>query len=381
MEFRMKVLILTISAGQGHNQTASAIAESLKSKGVDCTVLDAYKYINKFLSESVEKGYLLSTKYTPLVYGRAYRLLELKEKRRHSNFFNVGRFTNNVMGKKLLKYIENYNPDVVISTHIFAALTMTHFSARVSNVINIGIITDFTVHPFWEDTEMDYYVTATSLLNYQCEKKGIEEERVLSFGIPIQKKFSKSIPKLEARRILGVDNKPTVMVMMGSMGYGNVRRIVSRIDVLELDFQVICVCGKNERAKRSVEKLNFRHKVYNYGFVDNVDVMMDASDFIITKPGGLSMSESLAKGVPAILVNPIPGQEDRNLEFLLNNGLAMAATSTFPIDEAVYHLFINRWRWDKNHESTALVRKPNASDDLSDFIIGLKTGKNKNDSY
>lgn len=373
----MKVLILTISAGHGHNQTASAIAESLKSKGVECIVLDAYKYINRFLSDSVEKGYLLSTKYTPIVYGRAYRLAEMKEKKRRNKFFNVGRFANNVMGKKLLKYIEDYNPDVVISTHIFAAITMTNFSVKVPDIINIGIITDFTIHPFWEDTELDYYVTATPLLNYQCEKKGIELDKILPFGIPIHKKFSTSISKIEARRLLGIDDKPTIMVMMGSMGYGNVRRIVSKIDVLNLDFQILCICGRNERARRSVDKLCCRHKVYNFGFVDNVDVMMDASDFMITKPGGLSMSESLAKGIPAILVNPIPGQEDRNLEFLLNNGLAMAATSTFPIDEAVYHLFINRWRWNKNHESTELIRRPNAAEDLSNFILNLKNNSEK----
>lgn len=368
----MKVLVLTISAGQGHNQTAKAISETLKEKGADCIVLDAYKYISKFLSNSVEKGYLLSTKYTPGMYGRAYRIAEKKEKVYKDDVFNIIRFTNNVMGRKLLNYIEEYNPDVVISTHIFAAIAMTYFKAKLPDIINIGIITDFTVHPFWEESDLDYYVTATSLLNYQCEKKGIDFDKILPFGIPINKKFSKSLDRGEARQLLGIEDKATIMIMMGSMGYGNVRRTIKQIDTLELDFQVLCVCGNNSHVKRSIDRLKCKHRVYNYGFVDNVDVMMDASDFIITKPGGLSMSESLAKGIPAILMNPIPGQEDRNLEFLLNNGLAMAATRTFPIDEAVYQLFINRWRWNKQGESTELVRKPLASEDLADFVMGLK---------
>ena len=373
----MKVLILTISAGQGHHQTAKAISESLEEKGAQCSVLDAYKYISKFLSDSVEKGYLLSTKYTPHFYAKAYRLAEKKENVIKDTHFNVVKFANTVMGKKRFEYIEDYNPDVVICTHNFAAITMTYFAPRLPHVTTIGIITDFTVHPFWEEADLDYYVTASSLLNYQCEKKGIEFDKILPFGIPIRKKFASSLPKEDARKLLNIEDKPTIMVMMGSMGYGNISKMIKRIDALKLDFQILCVCGNNAKLKKNIDKIKSAHRIYNYGFVDNVDIMMDASDFIVTKPGGLSMSESLAKGIPAVLVNPIPGQEDRNLEFLLNNGLAMAVTPTFPIDEAVYQLFINRWRWNRNHEATELIRKPDAAEALADFVMGL--GKNKDE--
>ncbi|NLM50749.1 MAG: glycosyltransferase [Clostridiaceae bacterium] len=368
----MKVLILTISAGHGHNQTSMAACEMLKEYGADCIVLDAYDYIHPILSKSVEKGYLFTTRYTPVLYGGFYRLAEKKDQQGE---VAISRVMNKMMAKKLIRFINSYSPDVIIATHIFAAQCITDVRKYLVPHKSIGIITDFTVHPFWEDTDLDYYVTPTHLLNNQCRKKGISLDKVLPIGIPIHKKFSKKISKSEARKILNIKDKPTILVMMGSMGYGNVTKIVSQMDNLENDFQILCVCGNNKHAKAAIERRTFRHDVYTFGFVDNVDIMMDASDFIVTKPGGLTVSESLAKGLPMILVNPIPGQEDRNLEFLLNNGLSMYVTSTFPIDEAVYQLLSNKERLALIEVFAKNMGKPNAAKDLAEFVLSLKNEK------
>lgn len=157
--------------------------------------------------------------------------------------------------------------------------------------------------------------------------------------------------------------------MMGSMGFGNMPKTIAEIDALELDFQILCVCGRNAEAKEKIEKQNHKHKVYVYGFADNVDVMMDASDFIITKPGGLSMSESLAKGLPTILINPIPGHEIRNLEFFVNNGISMAVSKTFTIDEAVYQMLCNEWKMKNTKGAVAYIGKPNAVQDIYKLIL------------
>ncbi len=372
----MKILILTISAGQGHHQTAAAMENYFLEAGESCRVLDAYKYISPILSDSVEKSYLLSTQYTPKMYGSIYKAAEHKKPRRGFSFWS---FTNGIMGRKLQSYIEDYNPDVVICTHIFSALAMTYMAPAFPNAINIGIITDFTVHPFWEDTELDYYVTASHLLTRQCVKKGIPEEKVLPFGIPIHKKFSNSMDKAEARELLGISDKTTFLIMMGSMGYGNVGKLVKRMDTIDFDFQILCVCGRNMRAKRNIDTMKTAHDLYSYGFVDNVDVMMDAADFIVTKPGGLSMSEVLTKGLPAILVNPIPGQEDRNLDFFLNNGLAMHVSSTFPIDEAVFQLLSNKWKAKYAPGASRYFAKVDSAKQLGDFVLALKKHDEKDE--
>ena len=135
------------------------------------------------------------------------------------------------------------------------------------------------------------------------------------------------------------------------------------------DFQVLCVCGTNEKSKKILEERQWEKDIYIYGFVDNVDVLMDAADCIITKPGGLTTSELMAKGLPAILVNPIPGQEDRNMEFLVNSGAGIMVTKTFPIDEALSLLMNNRWRLEFLEESVKHLGKPNSTRNLCEFII------------
>ncbi len=371
----MKILILTLSTGQGHIQTSKAMCEYFEKQGAECRILDAYKFISPFLSSSVEKFYLLTTQYTPKAFGTVYELLETKKHTPDGKFSFWSAINNAITASKLEKYIERFMPDVVISTHIFCGTVMTYISEKLKGFVNVGIITDFTVHPFWEESKMDYYVTASHLLNLQCEKKGIDKEKICPIGIPVSEKFSHKIDSAEAKKILGIHDKPTVMFMMGSMGFGNMPKTIAEIDALELDFQILCVCGRNAEAKEKIEKQNHKHKVYVYGFADNVDVMMDASDFIITKPGGLSMSESLAKGLPTILINPIPGHEIRNLEFFVNNGISMAVSKTFTIDEAVYQMLCNEWKMKNTKGAVAYIGKPNAVQDIYKLILKAVKGR------
>lgn len=372
----MKVLILTVSAGQGHTATANAVAEGLIKRGAECTVLDAYKYISPVLADTIEKSYLLSIQFIPKTYGAIYNLFESK-KPKNKEFSFLSETNNLLSASKMIKYIDDFKPDVVISTHIFCGIIMTHLKKEFPWIKNIGIVTDFTLHPFWEESKLDYYVIANHLLLNQCKKKGISSEKILATGIPINEKFSHKVPKNIAREKLGLENISTVMFMMGSMGFGNMPSEIEAMDKLQIDFQVLCVCGKNVVAKKKIEDLKTEHKIYVFGYVDNIDEMMDAADFIITKPGGLSMSESLAKGLPTLLIDPIPGQEDRNREFFLNNGVSMAITKTFPIDEAVYQMFSNQWKMENTSHGVEYIGKPNATKDLCEFVLEL--GGNKDE--
>ena len=361
----MKVLILSITAGQGHHACGAAISDYLKSKGVQCRMLDCLSYINKLLGESVSQGYLLSTQYSPAAYGKLYRLAEKKEK--PNGMLSLPKMTVSLLAKKLENYCLAYEPDLIVCTHVFAAQLATEFT--VCKVPTIGIITDFCVHPFWEDTKIDYYVTASELLENQVRKKVGNGANLLPFGIPINEKFSHSVSKQEARAALGIEDKTTVFIISGSMGYGNIVKHIKHLDRLNLDFQIVSVCGRNEHAKKKVDALSLSRKIYNYGYVNNVDVMMDAADIIITKPGGLTSSEALAKGIPMILMNPIPGQEDRNAEFFLNNGIATLISETFPVDECLFDMLNNDWRLPLMETAVKNVAKPHAAKELGDFII------------
>ncbi len=368
----MRVLILTITTGQGHNQVAKNLDKCLTECGAQTLSLDVFEYISSGLKEIVSYGYLMSTKRLPKVYGKAYRMAEKRDTENKES--RTLKITSNIMAKKVAKLVNRYMPDVIICTHVFAAMLVSSIKTNLENKPkSVGIVTDFTIHPYWEETELDYYITATDLLTNQAIKKGISKEKVLPIGIPIAAKFAHSVDKKESRQILGIDDKRTVLVMSGSMGYGKFGRMIKKLDESNSDFQIISVCGHNQKLKKEIDRMNLKHKIYNFGFSDKVDLFMDAADCIITKPGGLTTSEALAKKLPIIMANPIPGQEDRNVEFLLNNGAAVKISSTFPVDEALYQLFENDYRLDGIKDMVAALGRPNSIQEFTQFI--LKIGK------
>ena len=365
----MKGLILSVTAGQGHNQTAKVLCDCFVEKGVKCSYLDTFEYINPIISKTIANGYLMSTKVMPKAYGMFYRLAE---KPTSADMHMTPKITNMLLSNKLLKMIADEDPDFLICTHVYAAILITCVKEYMNKDIQtIGIITDFTVHPYWEDTKLDIYVTASELLTNQGVKKGISKEKFLPLGIPIDRRYETKIDKCEARKKLNIEDKRTILVMSGSMGFGKIIDEITNLDNLDLDFQIITVCGNNKKLKEQIDALDTKKKIYNFGYVNNVDVMMDASDCIVTKPGGLTTSEALAKGLPMIISNPIPGQEDRNVEFLLNSGAAIKVSETYSIDDAVLQMFGGE-RMTKICETVKLMGKPYATRDLVEFVINNK---------
>ena len=364
----MKCLIMSIKAGFGHHSTGQAVMDYLSNNGYECEMLDTFEYINQRLGESISEGYLFSTKYFPEVYGKAYTKLD-KHDESYDKHLLIS-ILSKLVTRKIKDYIKEFEPDVVIGTHSIACLLMTYLKESGDITCpTFGIVTDFTVHPFWESTDIDYYVTPNSLLNNQMNKKGIPTHKILPYGIPIKQSFSQKIPKDTARKQLGIGDKFTILIMMGSMGFGNITKCLKSIDALDFNFQILVVCGNNEKAKKEIDENRWNKNVYSFGFVTNIDVLMDASDCIITKPGGLTTSEALAKKLPSILMNPIPGQEDRNIEFLVNSGAAIMSTDTFPVDEALYELMNNEWRLELLKRSVEHIGKPDSTKMLCKFVI------------
>ena len=365
----MHVLILSITAGQGHHQTGLAISNYFEKNNHTVTRLDCYEYLSPPLKEMISSGYLVSTKYSPRLYGRMYRLAEKTDKKEGSA--KLFQFANTIFRNKMEKFLEETNPDVIICTHVFAALMMTHLFEKGRRYPTVGIITDFKMHPYWEATNLDFYVTPNEYMIPSLEKKGIIADKILPFGIPIFEKFSEKKPKELARKELGISDIPTILVMSGSMGFGNVYKLIKETDRLPNEFQMITVCGNNEKLFQRIQRSKSKHKIYNFGYVNNIDQLMDASDCIITKPGGLTVSEALAKELPMLISKPIPGQEERNLEFLLNFGCCMRISKTSPVDEVIAQLFMNPKKRELMLESIRLLKKPNASKDLYEHIITM----------
>ncbi len=366
----MNVLIMSVRAGYGHHSTAKAIIEYFETFGHTCEMLDIFDYINPHLGNTVQNGYLLSSKYLSSSYGRIYS--RLNEKIEPTGERSITTLLSKVVSKKLENYVTDFKPDVIIATHSYAGIVMSILTKKkVISCPTFGIVTDFTVHPFWESTFLDYYIIPNELLAWQMTKKGISENRLLPFGIPIRRTFSVTLPKEEARKELGLRQKPTILLMMGSMGYGNILEAIRELDDFKTDFQVLCVCGSNEKMRKELLNHDYKKDIHIYGFVNNVDRMMDASDLIISKPGGLTSSEAFAKGLPMITMNPLPGQEDRNTDFLTNCGAIIQVNERYSLSEALNQIYNCDWRFDQMRESIRKIGKPNATKDLYEFIERL----------
>lgn len=372
----MKVLILSISTGQGHHATGQAIENQFHAMGVECKTMDAYEYIEPLLAHLVSKGYLISTAYAKKLSSKFYDIVVKKNK--PVNKYSVPKLTNTVWAKDLKGYMDEYKPDTIICTHVLSA-TLVNIMKEKNwiDATTVGIVTDFTVHPLWEEARlMDYYITPSELLEFQMAAKGIDIHRILPYGIPIKPAFSQRMETKEARQLLGIEqDKPTILLMSGSMGYGSIDESIEKLDGVDIDFQVLVVCGNNKRMYRKVQEIPTKKKLYVYGYVNNVDLMMDAADCIITKPGGITSSEALAKGLPMIMVNPIPGHEMRNAEFMLNNGLALYATKTLPLDEVVFSLFRHKERIPLLKANIEVYGRRHAAKRLCDFLTQEFTRK------
>lgn len=375
----MKVLLFSVTAGEGHNTTAKAVARSLEGMGAETRIVDAYRTSGRIMYHTVAGGYILVSSYLKYGYGIVYRMLE--HRRGNSYRLSPARLSGRSLAKKFKRIIDEYDPDVVVCTHSFAARILDIVKERYGmRAKTLGIVTDFTMHPYWEEAQrLDRLILPCEPLIPLAYKKGFTDEQIRPLGIPVNPKFAVSVDKNEARRILGLDSAlPTLLVMSGSMGYGNIERVLRRLDRLDVPFQIIVVCGNNKKAYARIRERTWQKPLLALGYTDNVPLLMDASDLIISKPGGLTTSEALTRRLPMIIVNPIPGHEDRNVKFLTQTGSAVAPTKKLPLAETVKALITDPERRTEMQASIDMIRKPNAVLDLCNEIFSLAEEREPN---
>lgn len=375
MEQEKKILILTAPLGQGHNAVSHALEQGFAEKNIPCAVLDIYEYISPHLKELVSKGYYYSMKSASLIKDVASNIYTHQDSRDYAEDTPLyASISNEIVASELYKFIKEYEPSCIICTMVFAAQAINVLKEKGAiQCPCIGIITDFTVQNYWEDVPMlEYIVVGSEFLRYPLHRRDISPERVLPYGIPIDTKFQTRHDQKEMRTRFGLDpEKKTLLIMSGGMGFGKMDDYLKEIDNCDIDLQYIVVCGSNQKLHKKVSEMELQKPHLILGFTHEVDLLMDASDCILTKPGGITTSESLAKELPMIMIDPLPGVEDRNVEFLLNNGAAMMANKTFTISDALHLMLDDDLR--RNHilQRLKLLSKPDATRRLCDFVQQL----------
>lgn len=330
-----KIIVFYATAGIGHMKAAMALGDTLKEKDrIDFSVLDALDYTNAFFKTVYNRIYLFLIKYIPTIWGLCYYILDNPYV--YCGVKLMRHITNRINSRKLAEYMLKINPDTIIVTHFFPLEVAVYLKRKgLLHSKLIVVITDYRAHTFWISDYVDIYIAGSEYTKSDLLKRNISPDKVRVYGIPCSRLFSKKIDKKMARKRLGLEEGlHTIFVLGGGFGVGPIRRIFRYLDKMYMRFQCIIVCGHNRKLKEELEPLSKKasHIFKIYGFVDNVHEMMFASNVLISKSGGMTITEAVAAGIPMIVVNPVPGQEMRNYTFLKvhNAGLRLSRVSKLP---------------------------------------------------
>ncbi len=319
----MRILVLHASAGAGHRRAAEALVKSFHAEGaMDVQVKDVLEFTPALFKQTYAKGYLDVVKQVPELWGYMYSRMDKKARipwrrkvRSIFNQMNTGEFA---------RFYEKYDPDVVVCTHFMPLEILSNRSSKAKRPVRLFcVVTDFVVHSLWIVENVDCYYVATDEERRLLIRRGQAEAGVEVTGIPVDPVFGRRMAKAEARAMLDIDvEMPTVLLLSGGFGVGPAIELIQSCVSTDVGCQVLVVAGSNGELESEARALASDSKtpIKVYGFVKNIHEMMDASDLVVSKPGGLTTSELLAKGIPMVIVDPIPGQEQRNCEYILENG-------------------------------------------------------------
>ena len=379
-----KYLILTVTAGEGHNSIAKALNNEL-SKNPDNKILqvDLFK---RFATISkvkfIDSGYTMVCKMMPGIYNMAFRALQKRKPEKRDS--SIAQTVVKKETKKLLKHIEEENPDVIICTHFFPAIILTNLKKeRKIGAKIVSILFDYTVHPFFECAiGVDYMITPDKTLHPILLNKGYKSEQLMDFGLPVNVEFSKNIEKADVRAELGLDPEMfTVMIMLGGGGFGGTEKLVKKLLKCETPLQILVVNGKDKESKKRIDKLISKegiiHKVVNYGYVNFVNKLMSASDLFTGKSGGVSVNESLNSNLPMALPERLVAQEFDNMVYLNRNNACIRLTKDYDLLDAVEDLSQNNHLLEELKMNIAKIKKPDATERIVKFCEHLAiTNKN-----
>ncbi len=369
-----KILILSASVGAGHLRAAEALEKTFKQMLPDAEVknIDVLNYTNPLFRRLYGKAYLDMVNNMPEILGWMYDTLDKpweNEKRRLA--------LDRLNTQPLIKFLKDYQPDIAVCTHFLPSEIISWLKAKQQITFPQAIVvTDFDAHALWLCHNYEQYFVALDETKVHLEKVGIDADKLTVTGIPIDPIFAVEKDKRQMRLKYNLDaERVTILVSTGGFGVGKIEKTLQALADLKTPTQVLAMCGKNEELKASVEKLasdlmkksDVMFKAV--GFTREMDEYMSAADIIVGKPGGLTTCEALAKGLVFVVVNPIPGQEERNSDHLLEEGCAIRCNNLPTLAFKIDRILSDKPRFEAMKQNALRFAKPNSSRDIVEKIM------------
>ncbi|MFA5088391.1 MAG: glycosyltransferase [Candidatus Omnitrophota bacterium] len=367
---KRKILMMYITKVSGHRQATLAIQQSLRSldPDVDVPAINGFGYTYPRLEKVVNRAYLGIIRRTPKVWDYLY-----DNPRIVKGTGTIKNFLHRTSHKKLRDLFERYRPDTVVCTQAFpCGMVADYKRANHLKVTLIGVLTDFAPHSFWLNEGVDYYIVPSIESKDRFVAKGIPPDSIKVYGIPIRTRFAMQLDKGPIAEKLGLDLKiPILLIMGGGQGLGPIKEIVHSLNRLDMPLQFIVIAGTNKELNKWLQGVEPKKdkKMLIYDYSRDIDKLMEISTLIITKPGGLTTAECLAKGLPMVIVNSIPGQEMRNTDFLLKKSIAIRVDNTSDVGEEIELLLKSPDRLAAMRKAAYENAKPYAALNIAKLIL------------
>lgn len=390
----MRVLLLAATIGGGHMRAAMALKEYILQNDPDAVVkiYDTIQYVSPLLNKAVTGSYEYMAKKTPQLFGGFY-----KSSDKNTPINKTVEVALNGLRKRLLPLVQEFQPDIVVTTHSFATEMITALKTKEDlHFPVISVVTDFAVHKTYINEGVDAYILSSTEMVNQMIVRGQPKEILYPYGIPIKSEFLEPCDLQKAYEEEGLNpDLPTVLLMAGSFGVTDVLKIYHKVVKSEADFQIVLITGKNEKLYETFEKylskIDINNTMYEIArlypnarqqssksssihharqlkpskptkllyFTDEVEKYMQMSSLILTKPGGLTVTEAIATGLPMAIFKPIPGQEEQNADYLCRNGMAVRLKNDKTCTETITDLLTHPEKLAAMRE--AVLRKNNGN--------------------
>jgi processive 1,2-diacylglycerol beta-glucosyltransferase len=373
-----KVLVLSASAGAGHMRAAEAVEGAIKEMGAAEEVrhIDTLEYTNKLFRHLYSKAYIEMVNKTPEVLGWLYDHLDKpwKNERRRLALDKLNT-------RPFVKMLKAYQPEITICTHFLPAEIISWLKAKEKIATRQAIVvTDFDVHAMWLCHHYEHYFVALDETRVHLERLGIPPEKITVSGIPIDTVFAEKKDRREMRARHGLrQDMTTILVSAGGFGVGPMEHIVQSLAEMRHPVQVIALCGRNEELKSRMDRAarrlapGGRILIKAIGYTKAMDEYMTASDILLGKPGGLTTSEALSKGMVFVIVNPIPGQEERNSDHLLEDGVAIRCNNLPALAYKIDRLLEDPSRLALMQSNARRLARPRAARDIVSKLLALQS--------
>jgi processive 1,2-diacylglycerol beta-glucosyltransferase len=370
-----RILILSASVGSGHVRAAQAIESSLLKilPGVTVSHVDALDLTNGAFRKAYGAGYFRAVERAPRFVGWMYDFLDRPGD--HGAATLTRQFFERLNFTRLTKLLTDQQWDLVVCTHFLPAALISRLRRRGDvNFPHASVVTDFDVHGLWINRPCERFFVATEEAGANLTAVGVDDSEISVTGIPIDPVFSQRCDRRDAIRRMGLsDDLPIVLQMAGGFGIGSIERIHRSICEIELPLQIVVVTGKNAEACEALRAMEHhpRHRRQILGFTDQMHDLLRAASVVVTKPGGLTTSESLACNCPMVIAEPIPGQEDRNADFLLENGCAIKVNNLASLSLKLGSLLNDHARLTRMRAAAAQCARPHAAFDVAAGCVEL----------